>query len=87
LLEPYVFGGVGWQRYSITSTPVATASLNNNDDVMTVPMGTGFAAGYRGFLADLRFTYRLVERANLLAPSGGGSLNNWNLGAHLGYEF
>jgi hypothetical protein len=87
LLEPYAFGGVGWQRYTITSTPVATASLTDNDDVVTVPMGAGFAAGYGGFLADLRFTYRLIERSNLLAPSGGGSLNNWNLGAHLGYEF
>jgi hypothetical protein len=87
LLEPYAFGGVGWQRYSIVSTPIATASLTNNDDVVTVPMGAGFAAGYRGLLADLRFTYRMVERSNLLAPSGGGSLSNWNLGAHLGYEF
>lgn len=87
LLEPYVFGGLGWQRYSITNTPVDTGSLTDNDDVVTVPMGAGFAAGYRGFLADVRFTYRLVERSDLLAPSGGGTLNNWNFGGHLGYEF
>lgn len=87
LMEPYAFGGVGWQRYDIVNTAVATASLSDNDDVVTFPVGAGFAAGYRGFLADVRFTYRWVEDANLLEPSGGGSLTNWNLGAHLGYEF
>jgi len=87
LLEPYAFGGLGWQRYNLTNTQVATSSLTDNDDVVTVPVGAGFAAGYSGFLADVRFTYRYVDRSTLLEPSGGGSLSNWNLGGHLGYEF
>ena len=84
LFEPYAFLGLGWNHYSLSNTPVATASVARNDDTLTVPWGFGFSAGYMGFLADIRFTYRPTYDANML---GNASLTNWNLGGAIGYEF
>jgi hypothetical protein len=86
LVEPYVFGGVGWNHYSISSAS-PTASLRASDDVLTVPCGAGLSAGYRGVLVDARFTYRPTFREGLLHESGDDGLTNWSAGAQIGYEF
>jgi hypothetical protein len=87
LLEPYVFGGVGWNHYTLTNTPLATADVKSSDDVLTVPAGAGFSAGYRGFMADVRFTYRPTFRQTLFTGTARDGLTNWQAGAALGYEF
>jgi hypothetical protein len=85
LFEPYAFVGLGWNHYSLSNTPVASASIvGTSDDTFTVPWGFGFSAGYMGFLADVRFTYRPTYDANIL---GDASLTNWNFGGAIGYEF
>jgi hypothetical protein len=84
LFEPYAFLGLGWNHYSFANTPVATASLSTTDEVLTVPWGFGMSGGYKGFLADLRFTYRPTYNANIL---GNVSMTNWNIGGAIGYEF
>jgi hypothetical protein len=57
LLEPYIFGGVGWNLYDVNAS-TATADLNVSDNTLSVPAGTGFTVGYQGFMADIRGTYR-----------------------------
>src|SRR4051812_16651847 len=58
LVEPFIFGGGGWQHYSVSNAAFNASIVRQNDDVATLPFGGGIAMGYRGFLLDGRFTYR-----------------------------
>jgi len=86
LVEPFGFVGAGWSRYHVANTPVNTASVAPNDDILAVPYGAGLAVGYRGFMADARFTYRSTFYNDLLRTSGG-RLDNWTAGGQVGFEF
>jgi hypothetical protein len=86
LVEPYIFGGVGWDHYSVSTTSVST-SLDAGDDVVTAPVGLGFDFTYRGLVADGRFCYRATFGENKNGAGTRQDLSNWTLGAQLGYEF
>lgn len=90
LIEPFAFGGVGWARYSLTNEGTNTSSVASVDDIGTIPFGAGLAVSYRQFVADARFTYRGAfsdETLIGLASGGHASLQSWNVGVQLGYEF
>jgi hypothetical protein len=91
LIEPYTFGGVGWQRLNIVSSSANTSSFDSEDDIMTVPLGVGFAVGWGGLTLDLRGTYRQALGSNLLGTQTSSfdntSLNSWGAGGALGFEF
>jgi hypothetical protein len=93
MVQPYVFGGLGWDRYQLSMSGSNTSSLRDQDDVMTVPFGAGLSvrAG-KGFLFDVRATGRAAYYDDLMdgpyAASGqDAKLHSWNLGARLGWEF
>jgi len=86
LMEPFVFGGAGWSHYHIANSSTNASSVNSNDDILEVPYGAGFAMGYRGFMADARFTYRSTFYNDLLKTTGG-RLDNWSAGGQVGFEF
>lgn len=92
-IQPYVFGGAGWMNYHIRNTTISGAALSNNDNVLTIPFGLG--ATWRigkAFLVDVRGTARVVygdtlfDKVAMTANTGNPGLNNWNLGARLGWE-
>ena len=88
LLEPYVLGGVGWNGYRISNVNAVTASISaRNDNTLSVPFGIGFAVGYKGFLADLRYTVRPTYEQTIFTDQGSTALTNWDAGGMLGYEF
>jgi len=97
---PYVFGGVGYQRYDVTGGDVtfSDSGMNTIDNLLSVPAGLGFVwRGNNGLVADLHGTYRFTWFQDLLlkngAPITGTSssdfvkLNNWQASAAIGYEF
>ncbi len=86
LVEPFGFIGVGWQHYQITNNNNALSDLAAKDDVLTMPFGGGLEYAYRGFMADARFTYRETYFNNLTGRNGG-DLNNWGVGAQIGFEY
>jgi hypothetical protein len=89
-MAPFAFGGVGWTRYNIINDSFNTSVVRDKNDVLTIPFGGGVAAGYRGFIADLRFTYRQTFNDELFpvaSESGQSDLQNWAAGAMLGVEF
>jgi hypothetical protein len=86
LVEPFVFGGAGWSRFHVASSPVNTSDIATDDDIMAVPYGAGLTLAYRGLMADARFTYRSTFYNDMLRAAGG-SLDNWSAGAQLGFEF
>src|SRR5688572_18543731 len=93
-VQPYFFGGVGWTRYNIERSSVATSSVRSVDDIGTVPMGGGITARLtRSFFIDVRGTYRYAFYDNMLdvasASQGTGDapLQTWNASGKLGFEF
>jgi hypothetical protein len=88
LLEPYVAAGLGWNGYRITNVTTATANVSStNENTLSVPLAVGFAVGYKGFIADVRYTIRPTYKQTTLRDDGSGALTNWDAGAMLGYEF
>lgn len=89
--NPYVFVGLGWQRYDTSDVELSTADtgLADDDDLAVVPMGIGFAYRSRsGMVFDVRGTYRVAGGSSLVeSPDGGdASLDTWEASATLGYE-
>jgi hypothetical protein len=60
------------------------STVREKDHVMTVPVGGGLAAAFRGLMLDARFTYRFVYNEQLL---GSSKLDNWIASANIGSEF
>jgi hypothetical protein len=89
LLEPYIFGGAGWNAYQVTNTSsLSTASVSSQaDNTLSVPLGIGFTVGYHGFLADLRYTFRPTYDQSTIVNASGTGLTNWDAGGMIGYEF
>ncbi len=91
LIEPYTFGGIGWNRFNVVSDASLTADFTNEDDVLTVPMGLGLAFGFSGVTLDTRATYRAAVGSDLFGSEtsafGDDALNSWAAGAALGFEF
>jgi hypothetical protein len=86
LVEPFVFGGVGWSRLSLRD---AAPGLQDSDDVGVVPFGAGVTLGYRRLLLDARFTYRTSfdEDLALATTERPADLEQWGVSAAVGYEF
>lgn len=88
---PYVFGGAGWQHYSVEDEdfPLADSGIRSSDNVASFPVGVGMA--YRddtGWVGDLRGTFRMTTGSSLLIEPGGDTrLDSWDVSAAFGYEF
>ena len=91
LIEPYGFAGVGYAHYTVSDYNANAARLSSfasSDDVMTFPVGGGFAYGYKAFIVDARAGWTGTYYQNLLV--GGASsntLDNWNVGGQVGFRF
>jgi hypothetical protein len=85
-VTPFAFGGIGWSRVSLRD---AEPGIPDSDDVGVVPFGAGLTLGYGRFLVDARFTYRtgFDEDLALAAGERPASLEQWGVGASVGYEF
>jgi hypothetical protein len=95
--NPYVFGGVGWQRYDVTQTHVSLSDsgMNDHDNLVEFPVGAGLSYRVGGLVADLRGTFRATTEQNLvlktpsLSPTSGdfAAMHTWEASAAVGYEF
>jgi hypothetical protein len=86
LVEPFAFGGIGWDRVTLRD---AAPGLKDEDDVGVVPFGAGFTLGYGRLLLDTRFTYRASFDEDLALAVGEepADLERWGVSAAIGYEF
>jgi hypothetical protein len=86
LVEPFAFGGIGWNRLSVRDAP---PGVKDSDDYGVVPFGAGVTLGRGRMLVDARFTYRSSFSEDLPVGAGGStpSLNSWGVNAAIGYEF
>jgi len=95
---PYVFAGMGWQRYDVNNTHVSLADTGvaDHDNLMVFPMGVGMAYRIAGFVADVRGTFRYTtDNALVLSvpgvtqptPDDFVPMHSWEASAAVGYEF
>lgn len=88
LLEPFVLGGAGWAHYGIQSANFNNSSMKDTADILTLPVGAGFAFGYDHLILDGRFTYRPAFNDDLMtAGNSSAGLQNWSAGMTIGYEY
>ncbi|HEU4731786.1 MAG TPA: hypothetical protein VFT22_28010 [Kofleriaceae bacterium] len=98
--NPYVFAGVGWQRFDVTQTNVtlSDSGMNDKDNLLEFPMGVGFSYRSGGFVGDLRGTFRAMTDQNLvlkaplnpaiaLTSDDFAPMHTWEASAAIGYEF
>ena len=90
--NPYIFAGVGWQRYDVTNVDYSRADtgLADKDNLAVYPVGAGIAyRDRRGFVADVRSTFRAAQDSGLLREASGSNakLHTWDASAQVGYEF
>lgn len=89
--DPYVFAGVGWQRFTIDDRELAFSDtgIHPSDDLMTMPFGGGLAYRRGGLIADLRGTVRAASGSDMVVDRAGRSapMHSWEASAALGYEF
>lgn len=94
-LNPYLFGGIGWQRYDVTGAAFtqSDAGIRDSDNLIDYPVGAGLSYRDGGFVADIRGTYRwtsdnqLIVSNPLVAGSGFSKMDNWSANANAGFEF
>jgi len=97
---PYVFGGVGYQRYDVKggNVSLSDSGMNSSDNLLSVPAGLGFVwRGDNGLVADIHGTYRFTWFQDLVLANGAPinttsnnsfvKLDNWEASAAIGYEF
>jgi hypothetical protein len=92
MIEPYVFGGVGWANYRVTNNrPAFSDFATGSDNVMTVPAGVGMSYTYKAFMADVRGSWTGTYFNNLiLAPqtsTNSNRLDHWGVGGNVGVAF
>lgn len=89
--DPYVFAGVGWQRFTVDDRELAFSDtgIRTNDDLMELPFGGGLAYRRGGLITDLRGTVRATSGSDMVVDRSGrvAPMNSWEASAALGYEF
>jgi len=85
LITPYLFGGIGWQRYK-ASEAVGVLGLSRSTEMPGYPLGGGVSyRTERGFVADARATYRSIVTPESLDRLGF-ALSSWEATASIGVE-
>jgi hypothetical protein len=89
--DPYVFAGVGWQRFTIDDRELAFSDtgIHSSDDLMELPFGGGLSFHRGGLITDVRGTVRATSGADMVVDRQGRAapMNSWEASAALGYEF
>jgi opacity protein-like surface antigen len=92
-VQPYVFGGVGWQHYDLTNAETNNSAIREDDDLFTIPAGAGISFRLvKGLILDVRGTFRTAFDEDLMnaaysATGQDANLHTWDAGARLGWEF
>lgn len=90
LVEPFLFGGVGWTYYQIVNEDSNSSNVKDHANALSIPFGAGVSLAYNHFTVDARFTYRTVFDDKLVPLTGADrsheDLQNWSAGLTVGYE-
>jgi hypothetical protein len=84
-----LIGGVAWRHYNLTNESFNTSDVQNNDDVLEIPIGAGLQYDFNGMLLDARVEYRFTNYGDMMGPtaSSGSAMDRWGMQANAGYRF
>lgn len=91
-LQPFVYAGVAWRRYSLQNVDINTSDIADSDDVLEIPVGLGLAYKVGGFLVDLRGEFRgttqedMVPALDIDDEDGVAAMHSWGVNANIGVE-
>jgi hypothetical protein len=89
-VQPYVFGGLGYNHASVKNlqdSPAMAQRFNSSDDNLLVPAGGGLAFHlFRHGTIDTRVTYRALFNEKL-DRSGDSRTDQWAVSGRWGYAF
>jgi hypothetical protein len=88
-VQPFVYGGLAWRRYSLANESFNTSDVANEDDVLEVPVGVGVAWKYKGFMLDARGEFRWASQEDMIpdARLGNTDMHRYGASANLGFAF
>ncbi len=90
-VEPYIFGGVGYNRvdvYNRFDNPSVGARFHSGDNQLLVPAGGGLSVyATRHLTFDGRFTYRAVFNDELLIDDRNARMDSYTVAARAGWAF
>lgn len=89
MLQPYVFGGIGFRHFSIHNTDRNLSAIADNDTIGIVPVGGGLMLRIDQFLVDARGTFRFAFEDQMMAAAGATDqgMNTWAAELRAGAEF
>jgi opacity protein-like surface antigen len=90
-VEPYIFGGVGYNRvevYNRFDNPSVGERFRSGDNQLLVPAGGGLSVyATRHLTVDGRFTYRAVFNDDLLVDDPSARTDSYTVAARAGWAF
>jgi len=92
-VQPFLYAGVAWRRYDLMNADFNTSDVQDEDDVLEIPMGFGVAWRGAGFLLDARAEFRGATSEDMVPVAitddrdGSAAMHRWGINANLGYEW
>jgi hypothetical protein len=89
-VQPYAFAGVGWRRFELNNVSTNTSDVNDQDDLVEIPLGVGLGMRYQGFLVDVRGSFRPAFDNDLVPTDNTGDhadMHTWATALRLGYAW
>jgi hypothetical protein len=81
-VQPFIYGGAAWRRYSLRNTATNLSDVANSDDVLEIPVGVGVARN-----ADLLPEFGNDDPLIDINNTDSASMNRWGAKASVGFEF
>lgn len=89
-LQPYVYGGVAWRHYTLTTQSSNLSDVSDSTDTFEVPVGVGIATYVHEIVFEVRGEYRFAWADHAIVPdSSGGTplLDRWAVISSAGIAF
>lgn len=84
--DPYLFGGIGYRRYSLTNTTYNRSTIASSDGVREAPVGVGLVWNRHLLVVDVRTEYRYAFDDDLFLATRLGT-DSWGASVRVGVEF
>ncbi|KAB2898384.1 MAG: outer membrane beta-barrel protein [Kofleriaceae bacterium] len=84
-----LLGGLAWRHYELANESFNTSDVQDEDDVLEIPLGVGVQYDYRGLLLDARAEFRFTNYGDMLGPRANASddMNRLGVNGSVGYRF
>jgi hypothetical protein len=89
-LQPFLYGGVAWRHYSLSTGSTNTSDISDSTDTFEVPFGAGIATYVHEIAFEVRAEYRFAWADHAIVPGPNGNaplLDRWGISSSAGIAF